>query len=272
VLEDKIGEYPLGRGLALDRIVAGWCEKRWRAGNEGKFVIGKGADALEFAKDLFCNGPAIKKDYSAFQGNQIDGLVEKDENSAPKWKQSKTSKRIDLAEYLSSNCAGDSHHEKLSSLMSQRIAYDNALRALHLGVILKEVDRKGRYMICLQPVCDSVRMDGKTRAFVFCILDAPKENDSFNQIVMDLSGNLIRLDFKPKVFNCYISNFTSRTDAVYTAKEDNGQYIFQDDNGYKYEWIAELKTEHAQRAAEEFGRALSRVGLTESEWSRLKGK
>ena len=42
--------------------------------------------------------------------------------------------------------------------------------------------------------------------------------------------------------------------------------------GINREWIAELKTEHAQRAAEEFGRNLSRVGLTESEWLRLKAR
>ena len=46
----------------------------------------------------------------------------------------------------------------------------------------------------------------------------------------------------------------------------------KDEEVKKYEWIAELKTEHAQRAAEEFGREFSRVGLTESEWLRIKAK
>ena len=43
-------------------------------------------------------------------------------------------------------------------------------------------------------------------------------------------------------------------------------FILKDENGKDYEWTAELKTEHAQRAAEQFGREFPRVGLTESEW------
>ena len=66
-----------------------------------------------------------------------------------------------------------------------------------------------------------------------------------------------------------------RKGAVY-ENEDNGRFIFQDEGKNEdrndYEWIAELKTEHAQRAAEQFGRELSRVGLTESEWLRIKAK
>ena len=69
-----------------------------------------------------------------------------------------------------------------------------------------------------------------------------------------------------------VSNFTTGEDTVCAAKDSEGRFIFLDEAKNKYEWIAELKTEHAQRAAEEFGRTLSRVGLTESEWLRLKAK
>ncbi len=156
--------------------------------------------------------------------------------------------------------------------MSQRIAYENTCRALHLGVILRQVEGTRRYMLCLQPVCDSIRINGKTRTFIFCFLDMPDAGKPFTHAVVDLNRKPIQLAYKPRVSSCYVANFTAGTDAVCPTKDDQGRFIFEDEGKNKYEWIAELKTEHAQRAAEEFGRTLSRVGLTESEWLRLKAK
>ena len=266
VLEDTLGECPLGNSSVVERIIGDWCGTYWKPSSNPQLYIGVGADALEFAKDVFCNGPAFKKDYSKVQKSEISGLVEKKQNQPPKWIEKKALK---LAEYLSTEPKGD---EMLSSLMSQRIAYENARRALQLGVILREVEGNRRYMLCLQPVCDSVRIDGKSRTFIFCILDIPNAGKPFTHAVMDLNRNPLQLDYRPKVSRCYVSNFTSGSDAVCAVKDDRGRFIFEDEDRNKYEWIAELKTEHAQRAAEEFGRTLSRVGLTESEWLRLKAK
>jgi len=269
VLEDTLGEHPFGTGPEVERIVTDWCATRWKLGNNSLLNIGVGADALEFAKDVFSNGPAIKKNYSRFQNSEIPGLVEKRDSKPPQWKGNKCLK---LAEYLSNDSCENPSHQMLSSLMSQRIAYDNARRTLHLGVILKEVAGKERYMLCLQPVCDSVRINGEIRAFIFCFLDIPGVGKSFTHAVMDLNRKPIKLDYKPKISNCHVSNFTTGADSVCAAKDDEGRFIFEDEGKSKYEWIAELKTEHAQHAAEVFGRTLSRVGLTESEWLRLKAK
>ena len=269
VLEDKLGDNPLGAHHMAEEIISDWCDKHWKPGEHATFAIGEGVDALAFAKDVFCNGPAIKKDYSKVQKSQIPGLVFKKENERPQWNEKRS---VNLAEYLSSDCNGDSCHEMLSSLMSQRIAYENAHRELHLGVILREVGGKQRYMICLQPVCDSIRINGKIRPFIFCFMDVPEIGKPFTHAVMDIKDNPIQLDYKPKVSNCYVSKFTTGVDALCAAKDDEGRFIFEDESKNKYEWIAELKTEHAQRAAEEFGRTMSRVGLTESEWLRLKAK
>jgi hypothetical protein len=269
VLEDTLGDSPLGTAPAVERIVTDWCVAHWKPSNNPQLNIGVGANALEFAKDVFCNGPAIKKDYSRIQKSEVTGLVDKKESEYPKWNEKKS---VKLAEYLSTDSNGNFCHEKLSSLMSQRIAYENASRALHLGVILREVEGNRRYMLCLQPVCDSVRINGKTRTFIFCFLDVPDAGKSFTHAVVDLSRNLIRLAYIPKVSNCYVTNFMTGADTVCAAKDNERGYIFEDAGKIKYEWIAELKTEHAQRAAEDFGRTLSRVGLTESEWLRLKAK
>ena len=126
-------------------------------------------------------------------------------------------------------------------------------------------------MLCLQPACDSVRINGEKRGFVFCELAVPGDGKPFTHVVADINRNTIKLIYKPKTSNCLILNFTTDKDSI-SAENSEGKFIFEDVDKNKYEWIAELRTEHAQRAAEEFGRTLSRVGLTESEWLRLKAK
>ncbi len=269
VIEDTVGEYPLGTGSTVERIVTDWCVTHWKPGSSPQLNVGDGADALEFVKDVFCNGPAMKKDYSKVQKSDVPGLVEKKGNKHPRWNEKKG---VKVAEYLTGDSNRGFCHEMLSSLMSQRIAYENTRRALHLGVILRQVKESGRYMLCLQPVCDSVRIDGEARTFIFCFLDVPVAGKPFTHAVVDLKRNPIQLAYKPRVSNCYVTNFTTGADAVCPTKDNQGRFIFEDEGKNKYEWIAELKTEHAQRAAEEFGRTLSRVGLTESEWLRLKAK
>ena len=118
VLEDTLGESPLGTGPAMNRIIADWCDKHWKPDNAARLNIGDGADGLEFVKDVFCNGPATKNKKNTLLNN---------------WK-------------------ADDCHEKLGSLMSQRVMYDNSRRTLHLGVIVRELADKKRYLLCLQPI------------------------------------------------------------------------------------------------------------------------
>ncbi len=268
VLEDTLGESPLGKTPAVKGLLDDWCDKHWKVNNDAELNIGDGANGLEFVKDVFCNGPAIKKDYSRVQESKIPGLIEKRENEPPKWKEKGCNK---LAEYLLGDCEVDHCHENLGSLMSQRVRYVDSRRALHLGVIVRELADKKRYLLCLQPVCDSVGIAGESRAFIFCVLKEPEDGKRFTYCVIDGGGNVIKLEYKSKVFDVFVSNFPG-TDAVYADKDDTNRFIFKDENRKDYEWIVELKTEHAQRAAEQFGRELSRVGLAESEWLRIKAK
>ncbi|MBC2743181.1 MAG: hypothetical protein HGJ93_09060 [Desulfosarcina sp.] len=268
VLEDTLGEFPLGNASAIKKILDDWCDKHWKVSTNVELNIGAGANDMEFVKDVFCNGPAIKKDYSKIQGSKIPGLIEKRDNAHPKWKEKECHK---LAKYLLGDCEKVHCHEKLGSLMSQRVRYNNSRRALHLGVIVRELADKKRYLLCLQPVCDSVRIEGKSQTFIFSILNEAEDGKRFTHCVLDGGGNVIKLAYQSKVFGVLVSNF-SGTDAVYAKKNDTNRFIFKDENKEDYEWIAELKNEHAQRAAEQFGRELSRVGLTESEWLRIKAK
>ena len=236
VLEDTLGESPLGEALEVKGILADWCDKH----KDAEPSSSDGANELGLLKDVFCNETVTKNQRKTLRNGKAE-------------------------------C-----HEKLGSLMSQRARYDNSQRALHLGVIVRELANEKRYLLCLQPVCDSVRMGDESRAFIFCVLKESEED--FTHCVVDGGNNVIKLAYKPKVSSIFVSNFkgNSGEDAVYTNNGDNGRFIFQDEGKNEdrndYEWIAELKTEHAQRAAEQFGRELSRVGLAESEWLRIKAK
>ena len=269
VLEDTLGESPLGKTSAAKDILDDWCEKHWKVNNDAELNIGDGVNSLEFVKDVFCNGPAIKNNYSGVQGSPIPGLIEEGNTNFPQWKEKRCHK---LAEYLLGDCGVDHCHEKLGSLMSQRVKYDDSRKTLHLGAIVREVADKKRYLLCLQPVCDSVRIEGKDRAFLFCVFDVPENEKPFTHCIMDGNGNVIRLRYKSKLSSIFVSYFKGNEDAVYANKENGDRYIFMSVGKNKYEWIAELKTEHAQRAAEQFGGELSSVGLTESEWLRIKAK
>jgi hypothetical protein len=262
VLEDTLGEFPMGKGSAVERLITDWCTKHWKPGTNAKAFVGESGNALGLATTAFCKGQSVQEEYKKFQkGKNCKSLG---------W--GKPDKRLEMAEFLLGNLEADSCHQKLGSLMSQRIQYEDTRRALHLGVIVKEMNEQEQYVLCLQPVCDSIRISGKTRGFIFCRLDECKDGKGLTHVVMDIKGNVIQLKYNPKVFNCFVSGFTTGSDAVCATKDGEGRYIFEDVGKNKYEWIAELKTEHSQRAAEEFGRTLSRVGLTESEWLRLKAK
>jgi len=268
VLEDNLGEHPLGDEIISKEIISDWCNKHWKPVTVSDLQIGSSVDPTAFAIDVFCNGSNIA-DYSKYRGSRISGMLEM-KDGLNKWKE----KKCDLlAEYLSSDEKGNFSHEMLSALMSQRIAYENSRKSLRLGVILRiKITEKPRYMLCLQPVCDSVRVNEKGTPFIFCLLDVPNNGSIFTHTVKDSSDSTIRLVYKAKVTNCYISLFSSNTGVVCASENGEGQFIFKDTEDKEYEWVAELKIEHAQRAAEEFGRILSRVGLNESEWLRLKTK
>jgi len=269
VLDDTLGESPLGKASIVKEILDGWCDKHWQAKDDVELKIGDGVNSLEFVKDVFSNGPALKNNYSGVQGSQIPGLIKEGNNNSSQWREKNCQK---LAEYLLGSCKVSDCHEKFGSLMSQRVKYDDSRRTLHLGVIVKEIAGGKRYLLCLQPVCDSLRIEGKKQSFLFCVLEAPQNNESFTHCVIDVGGKIIRLRYKPKVANIFVKGFKGTPNAVFAIKENEDRFVFKADGKEGYEWIAELKTEHAQRAAEQFGGELSRVGLTESEWLRIKAK
>ena len=157
--------------------------------------------------------------------------------------------------------------------MSSRTFYGKVPRALTLGtIVLREEDKK--HLLCLQPVCDSVRIK-RERRFLFAECSKGKVNQGVaTHVVACHEDKASELHYQPKAYKCLVFQFNPSAEGQVIAEEgDDGVHWFKDITGKRYIWIGQLKTAHAQRAVEQFARDLSRVGLTESEWLRkLAGK
>jgi hypothetical protein len=131
---------------------------------------------------------------------------------------------------------------------------------LQLGCIIKKKDDPGKYYLCLQPPCDSVRLKGWTD-FIFCGLKYnPASNISF--YINDGKGNIsFRIDYRSKhVFNFKGNDKISLGGTLVSKSRE------------EFNCIGQLKPMFAQKIANEFAANISRIGIDQFEWLRLKGK
>lgn len=258
VLEDS-----LPTPLIDNSIIENWCKDKWTSAGHAKQFVSKGIDIHEFAKDFCIKGMDIAGSYTPGKKPDLKKTIKSLQNNSPRWPLADTPHFKTLTSYLSKDSSGNDLRE-LSALMSQRTYYgDN--RHLTLGTIIRESEGDKRYLLCLQPTCDCVRLK-KASTFIFCLLQEAK-GEKATHVVGDSKG-FTDLIYKPKSESCVTLTFKPNKGFVTANKLEFSDHP----DGNRYQWIAQLKTKHAQRAAEQFARELSRVGLTESEWLRLKAK
>ena len=259
VLEDKLQPPILSNELITD-----WCAQ-WKPTDNAKKFLGNDQDIQKFAVDFILKGIGIKSDY-----NSISALQTFIDNDA--WKVDDIDLFKQFSNFLYSDDYRNKNHE-FAALMSLRTHYGNIDLTLQLGSIIcsKEGDSL-KYFLCLQPLCDSVRLSGK-KSFIFCKLQSgDTKSKSF---VVEENGKFTELLFRPSVANCAVIEFKAdKSKKLVVAKDSDAGAgkCFVDTSNVIYFWVAQLKPDHAQRAAEQFASNLSRVGLTESEWLRLMSK
>lgn len=144
---------------------------------------------------------------------------------------------------------------------------------LTLGSIIK---KKGsnKYFLCLQPVCDSVRLNNEKNKFIFISLGkCEKCNDiraGFHIIVHDKSDVFLKVSEKTsqlKIFEFVPETLTGKV-VVRTNDDING---FENNLATQFTMLAQLRNEQARRIATRFLHDITRVGLNESEWLRRHG-
>ena len=152
-------------------------------------------------------------------------------------------------------------------LMSNKLQYGDHSPILRLGVIVRDLNA-GSFMLCMQPVCDSVRLAGRT-SFPFLPLEEATGN---SDIVINYSGEYHLLNVKARLRDLVMisfdpSNATGTVKAIRSAETNSWQFAAVTE-GASLEWVAELRDNFAYKFANRFAESASRVGTDDSELYR----
>ncbi len=190
-------------------------------------------------------------------------------------RQTKNPQEIMLSQVFSgSTTAGTEAEEVFAHMTAFRTFFRAHIPTLTLGAVIK--DEESNYLVCIQPRCDCVRIDGAT-CFLFLPVEVKPGDSAFDLIIRD-NGSYVRTKIKKKVASVKQITFTGDASRMVTAEMDAGIYYFiaEPQNAAqppkRYKWIGELRLERAISLSNDFAAELARVGFTESEWLRLYAK
>ena len=171
---------------------------------------------------------------------------------------------------------------EFSWLMTARTVRGGEPRALHLGVVVEEDgDVQHRAMLlCLMPLCDSVRL-GKPTQFLFAPLEAPgppaqKALDAVPrelrpQLVVRHNGTHNRRRVVTQVGGWQQIEFTPNRDQMVVAEPEGKEFWFRTcskNSARRFRWLGELRMEWAQHFAHTLGARMTRVATKTPEWLR----
>lgn len=141
-----------------------------------------------------------------------------------------------------------------------------------------------RFWLCIQPLCDSVRLEKKAqpfwRAFPFLPLvevlpDAKGEMPRFDYVLSAVNGGFVKVRLCPSAFSQRMIRFRPVADEGGSIKaqrrSDGWWFVADDDARTALRWVANLKPEYAQEVANGLAAGVARVGLNRSEWLRRSG-
>jgi hypothetical protein len=160
----------------------------------------------------------------------------------------------------------------LAYMMACKSSFTGAEPSLESGSILRGIG-DGTYFICIQPACDCLRIRAKGRNFIFLPM---LQNNSAFDISIPLKGNIpLNLKFDCKAYSVCTYHFKpNKASQPIIAKYIDGKWLFSNTSSspIQFEWITTLNKELVLRLAHNFGKNISRVGTTESEWQRRWAK
>ena len=145
---------------------------------------------------------------------------------------------------------------------------------LKLGIVVK--DKDGYFMICIQPLCDSVRINhGESTEYPFLMLTTQNVTDKKGLDLcvppQDGVSPALWLGISPIPKNIITRPFKSKSDSeAYVEGIPSGNSsIFKAENGEELEWIAQIKIGKAQRIVSQLAAKIHTLGIEEFEWMRL---
>ncbi len=153
-------------------------------------------------------------------------------------------------------------NEPLAVLMSSSSLGETPPR-LELGVVVQDED-EGLWL-CIQALCDSVRLE-ESRAFpMLRIIVAPNEPTAMIRLP---DGTAIPIGFDTSPYRLDLPMFAPTGGGSVMASGDPSNWRFTSEDGARYRAVTRLRPEIAAQAVHGVASAASRVGTDISEWLR----
>lgn len=220
----------------------------------------------------------MKELIEATENEQIDAILQSEPKIISKGQDSLSFFERNRIQVNLKNGTIDSH-EKLSIIECKRrdgLSLTNLAYApnIKLGSIIK--DKKGKYYICLQPLCDSVRLSSDASFLFLAVKEVKEPTGKFTHVIQSKTGENIRLMARCST-QCIRKFDLKRNKTTRTVKASNqagsNEYIIQckKESGSIEElfWVGELKNNVAQAISNQVAASISRIGLDTNEWLRL---
>lgn len=220
----------------------------------------------------------MKELIEATENEQIDAILQSEPKIISKGQDSLSFFERNRIQVNLKNGTIDSH-EKLSIIECKRrdgLSLTNLAYApnIKLGSIIK--DKKGKYYICLQPLCDSVRLSSDASFLFLAVKEVKEPTGKFTHVIQSKTGENIRLMARCST-QCIRKFDLKRNKTTRTVKASNqagsNEYIIQckKESGGIEElfWVGELKNNVAQAISNQVAASISRIGLDTNEWLRL---
>ena len=159
---------------------------------------------------------------------------------------------------------GVASSEKLAVMMSSS-DFGQTPPRLELGVVLR--DDSANHWLCIQPLCDSVRLKSR-RSFPMLQLLTDERNPV--AVIRSLENTLIRIRFDTAPHRLVMPEFEPTSADAVVARGQPSDWRFTSVAGAEYRAVARLRPELAFQAVQGLTSAASRAGFDASEWLRRK--
>ncbi len=163
-------------------------------------------------------------------------------------------------------------HLELSAI--QCVRRDLKTNGYHTPVMKQGTVIKGagnKYYVCIQPLCDSVRLKEDTN-FTFLRISKVKSGKPFSHVMRSDMGVHIRLCIEASSKRLNVFKFSACDNSrVVKAEKEHGKFLFREKlYGEDVEWCGEFKQAVSQEIVNAVSASIARVGLDSFEWLRFK--
>lgn len=163
---------------------------------------------------------------------------------------------------------------------STKIHVDNSWRpSLTTGTLLKILDAEkstSKYLMCVTPACDSLRLSKESR-FVF--IGDVSHKDKANLVLTDEAGSIVKIHFpheRPVVMTITFSPDLKTEKVMAVREEVDGQvrFVFSsvDVESKKFLWLGEVRYGRATSDVAKVASHWMRIGVNDSEYLRLAAR